>query len=277
MRRPDPIPEHLAPPEIILIYSDIKKTLDIPYVPVLFQYFANYPQLFAYVWPSLKDNLKDPTFEQLMSHITSDIISSSNHLTHQFPQIKQNMQQLVPSAEHRSRIHDELKKYFTLQCALAFLCVAMRESTKGWAIGAKYLHSEQAFHVMNDREPHGVTEDIKAMILAETTAALAVSPDLQKPLVSFIIMLHEEFADLIKKEEYLFARVQIEKSLTHYVSNMPHPIRTSYNEVATLVSEPNQLPYLFYLLSDKFPVVHAIATLMWGLGMSLSEVKSSQA
>ena len=124
---------------------------------------------------------------------------------------------------------------------------------------------------MNNQEPHGVTEDIRVMILAETTAALSVSEDLQKPLVSFIILLHEEFADLIKKEEYLYARLQIEQSLTHYVSNMPEPIRTSYNEVATLISEPKELPFLFYLLSDKFPVVHAVSTLMWGIGMSLSK------
>ena len=273
MRRPEPIPEHLASPDIVTLYEDIKKTLDIPYVPILFQYFANYPQLFAYVWPSLKENLTDPTFEQLISHITTDITSSSQHLIDHFPSIRQNMLQLIPSAEFRSRIHRELKKYFTLQCALAFICVAMRESTKGWAVGAKYLHSEQAFHVMNDRQPHGVSEDMRAMMIAETTSALSVSPDLQKPLVSFIIMLHEEFADLIKKEEYLFARLQVEQSLTRYVPNMPHPIRTSYNEVVTLVPEHNQLPFLFYLLSDKFPVVHAIATLMWGLGISLSHVE----
>ncbi|MBP9797817.1 hypothetical protein KBC70_01590 [Candidatus Woesebacteria bacterium] len=270
MRRPDPIPEHLASPEIIPVYADIKKTLDIPYVPVLFQYLANYPRLFAHVWPSLKDNLLDPSFESLINHITSDCIHVSQHLTEHFPNISQNVNQLIQSQDMRNRIHEEIRKYFTLQCVLAFLCVAMRESTKGWAIGAKYLHSEQAFHVMNDREPHGVTEDIRAMIVAETTSALNVSPDLQKPLVSFIIMLHEEFADLIKKEEYLYARVQVEQSLIQYISNMPHTIQTSYNAVTNLVEDPRELPYLFYLLSDKFPVVHAVATLMWGIGLSVS-------
>ena len=270
-RRPDPIPEHTATPEILTIYADIKKTLDIPYVPILFQYLANYPALFAHIWPSLRDNLRDPIFEQLMQHIELDITTAGANLAEHFPQMKGSVQQLIPLADQRSRIHVEIKKYFMLQCALAFLCVAMRESTKGWAIGAKYLHPEQAYHAMNNKEPHGVTEDIRTMVLAETTAALTVSADIQKPLVGFIILLHEEFADLVKKEEYLFARLQVEKSFTQYISNMPQPIRASFNEVSVLTSEPSELPYLFYLLSDKFPVVHAVATLMWGLGMALSE------
>ena len=271
LRRPDPIPEHKVSEAILPLYRDIKKTFDIPYVPVLFQYLANYPQLLTYIWPSLKDNVKDPAYEQLIFRITEDVINGCDNLVTQFPQIRNNVHQLLASEETRTRINKEIEKYFNLQCALAFLCIAIRESTKGWAIGAKYLHSEQAFHVMNNKEPHGVTEDIRMMLLAETTSALSVSEDLQKPLVSFIILLHEEFADLIKKEEYLYARLHIEKSLTRYVPNMPQPIRISYNEVAHLISEPKELPFLFYLLSDKFPVVHAVSTLMWGIGMSLSK------
>ena len=91
----------------------------------------------------------------------------------------------------------------------------------------KFLHSEQAFHVMNDRQPHGVSEDMRAMMIAETTSAIS-SPDLQKPLVSFIIMLHEEFADLIKKE-YLFCspsgRAITHTVCTKHASSNPHFIQ----------------------------------------------------
>ena len=67
----------------------------------------------------------------------------------------------------------------------------------------------------------------------------------------------------------MLARVQVEKALDTRVQDMPHPIRASYNDVATLVKNHDELPYLFYLLSEKFPVVHAVSSLMWGYGMGM--------
>ena len=51
-----PVEEKNASEKVAAVYSDIKKILNIHFVPVLFQYIAGYEEWFLYVWEKIKTN-----------------------------------------------------------------------------------------------------------------------------------------------------------------------------------------------------------------------------
>ena len=263
-----PIHEQEASEDIARIYQSIKNTLGLAYVPMMFKYLAHYQPFLENLWDSINKNIQDTSFKTVLGNIDGDI-RNAGHTLFRASSSHDTLITLLPDHVIRQRISEEIRDFFVLQCKLAYVCVAIRQAIKGWAVGAKYLESEQAFHAMNESHASGLDDEIRNIMLVESTSALAVSSDLQNPLLTFLVLLNEEFANVTRTETYVLARVQVEKALDTRVQDMPHPIRASYNDVATLVKNHDELPYLFYLLSEKFPVVHAVSSLMWGYGMGM--------
>ena len=49
-----PIPPEKAGDDIISVYNDINQTLYLNSVPLVFQYSANFPQYFFYLWERVR-------------------------------------------------------------------------------------------------------------------------------------------------------------------------------------------------------------------------------
>lgn len=268
----DPIHEFEASSEIRAVYDEIKSAFGIQAVPMMFKYLANHPVFLRYMWDALAESLKDPAFENILIHMQSDILASCGYLLKNHPQSAQTLRILIPDATERLRIADEIQPLFKLQCQLAYFSVGIREAVKGWAIGAKYLSSEEAFHASYS-EDQPSSQDIHDLVLHESTSAISIPSDLQNAFMAFLVFLHEEFGAFIHDETYVYARLQAEKALIQKLQLMPHPVGTSYNEVVKLVPDRSDLPHLFYLLSEKFPTVHTVAALMWGTGEEYLKMK----
>lgn len=268
---PQPISEHAASEDIRKLYGEIKASFDITYVPMMFRYLANYPALFENLWESIHSNLEDPIFDTFIRNITERLISSTEMLVTTQPNLISISRKLIPD-EDRHKVAHEIEKYFRVQLQLALIAIAIRERTKGWAIGARALTDVRNIHTPQDKNvEENIHEDLRDTALAELSSALAQHTDISHSLMKYIVFIHEEFADMLTRDEYLFARVATEKLFGEYVTQMPHPIFASYNEVSKSVHDSRELPYLFYLLSEKFPVSHAISALMWGMSLKVLE------
>lgn len=58
------IGEAEAPPEIAALYADIRATLRVPMVNLIYRYMATMPTYLEHVWPQLKTNLQTDDVEQ---------------------------------------------------------------------------------------------------------------------------------------------------------------------------------------------------------------------
>lgn len=271
MALPQPINPVDASDHVNEIYTDIKDSFELPYVPLLFRYLGNYPLFLERLWPTLKRNIQDPVFTDLLNTLRKEAVRSTQSLINASPEMKQVTHRLI-SPLHIPMIAVEIEKYFAVQIQLAFLSVIMRERTKGWAVGAKFLpdvaHDTRSAHGQSADQFHSELHEI---VVAETASALNVRDDIREPLLKFILYIHEEFISVITREEYVFTRVQFEKILTHHVTNVPHPIFSSFNEVFKSVPDTRDLANVFYFLSEKFPVSQTIAALMWAMSMQVLE------
>jgi hypothetical protein len=269
MALPQPINLADASDQVKDIYTDIKDTFELPYVPLLFRYLGNYPLFLERLWPTLKSNIQDPIFKDLLATLNKEAIRSTQSLIIASPEMRQVTHKLVP-AQVIPVIASEIEKYFIVQLKLSFIAIIMRERTKGWAIGAKFLPDvAHTTSYASDRTAAKLHSELHEMIIAETASALSVRDDIREPLLKFILYIHEEFISVITREEYVFTRVQFEKILTHHVGNVPHPIFASYNEVFKSIPDNRDLGNVFYFLSEKFPVSQTIAALMWAMSMQV--------
>ncbi len=261
-----------ASEDVVELYDDIKSVLDLNYVPLMFRYLANYPSYLDKLWSSIRANITDPSFQDILSSLVEEQLRATEQIIENTPSLKSVAQQLIPEGD-RNKVLYEVEQYLRIQTLLSYISVGIRERTKGWAIGAKYLPETQASYSghTSSSAQEKVHSALHEMVIAEASTALAMRDDIRESLMKFIVYVHEEFTTIITQETYLFTRVQTEKIVSRYVDNMPHPLFASYNEVAKSVPNKTDLQHIFYFLSEKFPVSHTVAALMRALSVKLLE------
>ena len=262
-------PQSQASEAVLRIYTDIKSTFGITYVPMMFRYLAHYPSYMERLWDTIKLNVSDPVFIQTTTSIKHELIQTSDAIIQASPSITKVALRLI-EPHNRDKVASEIEMYFDTQVKLAYISIAIRERTKGWAIGAKYLTDENNQRTSaNSGKANDVHLQLHDIVIAETATALSQRDDIREPLMKYIVYIHEEFTSIITQEQYLFTRVDAEKILIRSVQHMPHPLFASYNEVAKSVEDKRQLGDLFFLLSEKFPVGHTVSSLMWALSIRM--------
>jgi hypothetical protein len=107
----------------------------------------------------------------------------------------------------------DLEKIFDTNLKLTFIFIALREAVKGWAIAA-------------------------------------IEKDL---LPSYLQLCRNDFYLLLKKDEYVFIRLEIEKIILRFLSFLPELIVSPVNLVIEMTKKYENYPELLYLLSEHFP------------------------
>lgn len=269
MALPQPVNESEASAELKELYGSIKTSCDLPYVPLMFRYLGNYPTFLERLWPTIVSNIEDPTFRNLLKTIQEDVVRATKNLITASPDMLQITDHLITDAQ-KTLITEEVKTYFATQLRLAFISVALRERTKGWAVGSKFLPDLRTdSSTPGSRQETRLHAELHEIVIAETASSLSMREDIREPFLKFIMFMHEEFISIITREEYVFTRVQFEKILTHHITNIPHPLFGSFNEVVTSIPDSRELAHVFYFISEKFPVSQTIAALMWGLSLGV--------
>lgn len=256
MLRIKPISEEEASDQVRTTYEDIKKTLDVSVVPLLFQYIANFEEYFIYQWGKIKSNVQTDYFNQSVytaieftnkeiAEIYSPSLKMSQFIHRLLPQEKQQIQKTI----------DDLQ---VLNAKLLLITIGLREGVKGVIIGQEQVQLGDIrqyevdifdlFHTKYDMQEKEIEPASKMLAPLFGTQSIAIS---QYPV--FFSTVAEEMEKLVKEEHYLWKRVDLERVGMRAAMGLPFSMGTSYQEIMTYAGHKPHLNELIYILAETFP------------------------
>lgn len=258
-----PIPENEADDEINALYVSVKKTLNVSNVPLIFQYLARFPVYFSYIWNQARMNLTDTGFIKN----TNEISFFSQEAINQIYTPSETTKLFLDKIKGRAEL-SELKKFCdsssAVNSSLYLLSLAIRESIKGVYLGIKQigekLDEDEKAVFNNFADGFSFKEESymeKTMNkIASTSDQLA---NTQKGSIvtsvygEFFKFIDWEMKRLLKMEEYLTRRVELERFSLNLLHFMPHPLDSSFTNIIKQTSHDPTFPELIYLVADLFP------------------------
>lgn len=255
MLRIRPIAEEHATDTVKQVYADVKKTLDSPIVPLLFQYLANFEEYFVYLWSKMKTNIETPYFAaatQDAIHFThteiSQIYSPSSFIT-QFMHTLHSTEK-----EHIQKTITDLQ---LVNAKLLILTIAMREGVKGVIIGQEQemqldakAYEVDIFDIFHTKFVSENEIEPAAKMLAPLFGSQSLTIS-QYP--TFFTHIATEMEHFVKQENYLWKRVELERFGMQEAIGLPYGIGCSYKEIITYAGHKPHLNELIYILAETFP------------------------
>lgn len=256
MLRIQPIPQEQASDQTKQVYEDIKKTLDAPFVPLLFQYIANFEEYLVYVWGKIKTNVGTDYFTNAVKEAISFTDKEIVGIYSPSAKMAQFMHRLQP--EEKQHIAQTISNLQLLNAKLLIITIALREGVKGVIIGQEQmlrLDTKQyevdifdIFHTKYAKEEKEIEPASRMLAPLFGTQALAIS---QYP--SFFSHIAIEMGALIKQENYLWKRVELERLGMKDAMGLQYPIGCSYQEIMAYAGHKPHLNELLYILAETFP------------------------
>jgi hypothetical protein len=240
--------------------------------PIFFCYLAPFYEYFSYIAEQIIANLENEKFIEIINE-TNDII---------FKLIKDNLKKSEETNEFLNRFkhspqffyfQKDLEKIFEVNLKLTFIFIALREAVKGWAIAAKKIGAkagsagfssktkideEELIFNLNEivdlkEKTQTKQKDIQGFPKAIINAPFsAIEKDL---LPSYLNLCRNDFYFLMRKEEYVFIRLEIEKIILRFLELLPELILSPVNLVLEMTKKYENYPELLYLLSEHFPTI----------------------
>lgn len=256
MLRIKPISEDKASDAVRATYEDIKRTFAISIVPLVFQYEANFEEYFVYQWGKIKSNILTDYFNQSVQHaidftnkeiteIYSPSLKMSQFIHRLSPQEKQEIQKTIDDLE-------------VVNAKLFIITIGLREGVKGVIIGEEQLKLGELkqyevdifdlFHTKYDMQDKEIEPASKMLAPLFGTQSIAIS---QYP--TFFTTAAEEMERLVKEENYLWKRVDLERVGMRAAMGLPYSMGTSYQEIMTYAGHRPHLNELIYILAETFP------------------------
>ncbi len=256
MLRIKPIPEENASEQVRQTYDDIKRTLNAPFIPLLFQYIANFEEYFVYVWGKIKANVTSEYF----GVATAEAINFTNRevigIYSPTAKMAQFIHRLHP--EEKDHIQKTVYDLQILNAKLLVITIALREGVKGVVIGQEQMSRLDAqqyevdifdiFHTKYAKEEKEIEPATRMLAPLFGTNALVLS---QYP--AFFTHIAWEMEHLIKEENYLEKRVELERLGMKEAMGLPFTIGCSYQEIMAYAGHKPHLQELLYILAETFP------------------------
>jgi hypothetical protein len=262
-----PLSEEKASNEIKFIYEDIKKTLDVQIVPLIFQYIANFPAFLEYMWGKSRNNIHStnfPLLEREVVHFASETIPAIYEAS---SQIVSFVQQLAPHEKQElKKTTNSLEK---LNAKLLIFGLGMRESIKGVFVGQLELSNAIRQEVddayfLKQFSVYDADYNKDLMLHKRTSSELDNATNMLVPLFGsqaisifqvpkFYDYIYRDLEKLQNTERYLATRVGLEKTTLSAVERLQYPLGTSYQELVRLAGTKPYFTELLYLLVDTFP------------------------
>ncbi len=256
-----PILEEKASEPVKEIYADIKTTLGVSIVPLVFQYIANFEDYLSYVWEKIKANIKTGQFDNLHNEVTQFSDAAMAEIYLPSPSTTRFIHQLPE--EEKKHLSQTVHDLSLINSKLMLITIGIREGIKGVHINQELLQSVSggieedffdefmSFNIMrqNLREQQEEIEPISKM-LAPLFGSQAIAIT-QYP--TFFSHVSSEMDELIKKETYLSKRVLLEQLSHASVSAFVYPLGSSYAEIAKFAGKHRYFGELLYILSETFP------------------------
>lgn len=261
-----PILENQADEKIKKIYQEIKKVFKTNHLPIFFTFLAPFPEYFSFLTNQIIPNLNDQNFLSLVGEMGEKIFE----LINQLPKSQEvndwiNRYQNTPSFYH---FQADLDNVFLINLKIAMIFIAIRESIKGWAIGAKKLKDK--FEIKGEDNQKKETFDqlifdqeylkekvnkINQITLSQKSLALKNNSLEKNLLPEYLTICRNHFFLLTKKDEFWVVRLGIEKIILQSLEFFPKLISSSFNQVISLTKKYPNFDELIYLLFEKFPTL----------------------
>jgi len=250
-----PISEENAPDHILVIYQDIKRSLQVSIVPLLFQYLANFEEYFAYVWEKIKANIHSDYFQKSFKEVidfANDEVESIYTPSEQMVIFTAGLH-----AVEKEDLLDTIHKLEVLNAKLLILTVGMREGLKGVHVKEELLLKE---HTDISKE---FFQTFSNVVAESTKKEAAASSKMLAPLFGsqalafshysdFFSHVSDEMDSLLSTENYLTKRVYLEKEVLKKTDHLL-PLGCSYQEVAKYAMGKPHFGELLYILTETFP------------------------
>jgi len=267
-----PIFEFQADEKTKAIYQQIKQAFSVSKPPIFFCYLAPFYEYFSYITDQIVNNLNNEKFIKIINE-TKGLI---------FKLIKDNLTKSDETNEFLNRFKHssqffyfqrDLEKIFETNLKLAFIFIALREAVKGWAVAAKKIGAkiesssfsskskiDEEECIFDINEVTGLKKQTKTkqkdFQSFSNTIIKASFSAIEKDLLSYYLQLcRNDFYLLIKKEEYVFIRLEIEKIIIRFLNLLPELIISPVNLVIEMTKKYENYPDLLYLLSEHFPTL----------------------
>lgn len=270
-----PVREEQASQPVHQVYEDIKKTLGIEIVPLVFQYLAGFEEYFLYVWDKIKQNLQS----EFLQVSAKDIIDFATSTVGQIYNPSHHMNQFLHSLHSSEKEHllTTVRKLENVNAQLLLVTLGMREGLKGVNIGAHLLkqtiqeegvYEDEIFdqfinnkimrqNLKEHQELEGASKML-APLFGASSVMISRYPE-------FFSRIAEEMDQLTKTEVYLSTRVGLERIAMLTVHNLSYPLGTSYQEIAQFAGRRPYFDELLYILSETFPTQFPRLVLTTGL------------
>lgn len=270
-----PISETDASAEILVHYEQIKAALKLPHVPLFFQFIANFPEYLDYIGNQIVENLSDARFSaviQTRNEMVAEIFREDFEKGKEVGEFL-NRYRNTPEFYNFKKDVDDL---FLTNAKLVFIFISLREAVKGWAVAAKKLPDfvagrgsripdqdklieEELVYGLDSVAGRGSrvnTETSQQYGIARQTEGLAKREEGQLTIAllpEYLRLCRNEFSQLLKTQQFLFLRVELERVVLRSIDVLPHKIESPINVVLELTTKYPTFPDLLYLLSEHFP------------------------
>lgn len=262
-----PIPETKANDKVKRIYLEIKTALELPQVPLFFQFLGAFPDYLNFIKNPIVNNLNSSKYDALVynnQHFVEEIFQEN------FPK-KELTQEFLSKYQKTAEFYNlkpQLQHIFTVNAKLVFIFLALREAVKGWAVASKKLESHFANRKETEVETSFISKELKTKfvystdIISQNSQLARLEKNLSTKTTSglevallpqYLSLCEAEFNQLIKTQAYLFFRVELEKICLNSLEQLPFPIFSPVNLVYELAQKYPDFPDLLYLLSEHFP------------------------
>lgn len=258
-----PVPEYQSHGNLRELYKDIKNTLGLISVPVIFQYLGAFPEYLDYIWSQAKTNLHDKSFTSASSQVEKFSQDAIDIIYRPTPLAQLFVEKIGDSGESET-VRDFAAKNRTVNSKLYLFSLSIRESVKGKFLGLKlfgeklsheeksrFTDFEDGFVGKTDQTPEpGEENRIRDadMFLARKESSLTTST-----IHVFLGVIEKEMNRLAKREDYLQARVALEKLALNALLFTNHPFDSSLSAIISRASQYPNFPELIYLVSELYP------------------------
>jgi Halocarboxylic acid dehydrogenase DehI len=254
-----PIPPDRAERQIADVYNEIIEALHITTVPLVFQYTANYPQYFFYLWERILANLASSDFHNSVSEMKEIAYQTVAMLPTPTPPLRNMVEELHPS--ERYAITEIVNLLDDANIRLMLLTIAIRESLKGIPHVKLLLPDEQndieqhldsvwqierlALQGAHDKELTEATRML-APLFGKNTLMISHYPD-------FFANVAHEMDQLKNMPAYLHLRVELEHLALERIDRFDVPLECSFVDFMRMTEGQAYTDELIFLLKDTFP------------------------
>lgn len=250
-----PIAEDQANPQVHEVYQEIKRSLQVSIVPLLFQYLANFEEYFLYVWDKINANIYSDYFQVS----AKDIALFTQNEVHEIYHPSRNTITFTSGLHQveKEDLLDTVHKLESLNAKLLILTVGMREGLKGVHVKEELLLKETT-EISKE-----FFQTFSNIVVDSTKKEAAVSSKMLAPLFGSQALAFSHYADffshvsedmdhLVSTEQYLTKRVMLEHEVLKKIEGLL-PLGCTYAEVARYAMGKPHFGELLYILTETFP------------------------